>query len=353
MSNDSNKTARNAEAPPPPFYICREHKSTVNYLHLFDKDQYLASCDNDGWIVIWKMQTKRPIKKWKAHQSSCLKVYSIDNDTKLISQGRDNKIHIWKLITAAEEQQQQQMEDLPELISSITYNGVGFCKFACFEAKQAVILCFPSKEELSMFDIYDLTNEHYILQNVNDDTGTLRLGTCMAVQMFVPSNLPQQNEEDHDIKTSFHVLAGYESGMVVLWDLGATRHSERKKILWHRHEHKEPILDLAVDNTHLFGLSSSADNQLCNYSLSTGETVKRITLKKSGVVSLRIRSDNKIFASGGYDNRIRLFSVKTMKPLAILSYHKGSVYSLEFGRENHSLLIGGSEDNRISLWNIY
>jgi hypothetical protein len=56
-----------------------------------------------------------------------------------------------------------------------------------------------------------------------------------------------------------------------------------------------------------------------------------------------------------------------MKPLAILSYHKESVYSLAFtyifpyegsdsSIENEAqdhFLVGGGKDSKISLWNIY
>lgn len=52
-----------------------------------------------------------------------------------------------------------------------------------------------------------------------------------------------------------------------------------------------------------FLISSSADNQICKYSLTTGDIIKKITIKKSGLVALKIRPDNKIFATGGYDGR--------------------------------------------------
>lgn len=37
--------------------------------------------DGDGWIVIWKMRTRRPILKWKAHKDNCLKVTTLKNNT--------------------------------------------------------------------------------------------------------------------------------------------------------------------------------------------------------------------------------------------------------------------------------
>ncbi|KAI8367786.1 WD40-repeat-containing domain protein [Blakeslea trispora] len=293
--------------PPPPEYIFREHKSTVNYVHLFERDQYLASCDSDGWIVIWKLKTRRPIHKWKAHEDSCLKLVVTEVNT-LISQGRDNMIHVWKF--SAENSQ------VPELVSSVVYNGLGFC---------STLLCFPSRDDINM---------RFVLQNVgadrHTDNGSHRHGACMAVQLF------------GTLDTLF-VVAGYESGSIVLWQV----EQNQAKSVWHKKEHTEP------DISRTFILSSSADNQVCKYSVQTGDIIKKITLKKSGMVVLKIRSDNKIFGLGGYDGKIRLFSVKSMTPLAILSYHKDTINGLDFGVENHHWLIGGSQDHRISLWSIF
>jgi WD40 repeat protein len=53
--------------------------------------------------------------------------------------------------------------------------------------------------------------------------------------------------------------------------------------------------------------------------------------------------------------RIRVFSAKTLKPLAVLSFHRESVYSVAFcslPAEKH-YLVGASKDQRISLWTLY
>jgi WD40 repeat protein len=75
---------------------------------------------------------------------------------------------------------------------------------------------------------------------------------------------------------------------------------------------------MSIDHLNSIAISSSADNQICKYSLGTGDIIKKITIKKSGVVAVSIRSDNKIFASGGYDGRFDSTSViiyKLLKPL--------------------------------------
>lgn len=318
--------------PPPPTYILREHRGPVNFIHLFNDDQCLASCDGEGWVVIWRMRTRRPIVKWKAHKESCLKVTTVNNDT-LISQGRDNMIHIWKLSSLNEIE-----ASTPECISSIVYNALGFCKLSCDENNaSSTLLCFPSMDDIALFDVYDLTYQCYVLRNIGQtDSGTHRLGSCMAVELFRASD-------------SLFVAAGYESGKVALWEI---KEEKVARIVWQQQGHTEPVLDLSIDPMNSCLISSSADNQIIKYSLATGDIIKKITIKKSGLVALRIRPDNKLFATGGYDGRIRIFSMKSMKPLAILQYHRDSVYSLDFGK-NDNLLVASSLDNRISLWNIY
>lgn len=112
--------------------------------------------------------------------------------------------------------------------------------------------------------------------------------------------------------------------------------------------------------------------------------------KHAGQQSLQIRNDGKVFATAGWDSKVRVYSVKGMKELAVLKWHKEGCYSVGFadvgvdttlaGRENEetagteiaavekSLTVAeqreqkairthwlavGSKDGKISLWEIY
>lgn len=66
-----------------------------------------------------------------------------------------------------------------------------------------------------------------MLQDIGKaDASRLRLGSCMAVELFRTSD-------------ALFVLAGYESGILVLWEIK----ENQVKIIWHRQEHKEPSKD--------------------------------------------------------------------------------------------------------------
>lgn len=62
-----------------------------------------------------------------------------------------------------------------------------------------------------------------MLRNIGQtDSGTHRLGSCMAVQLFRASE-------------NLFVLAGYESGKVALWEI-----KETGEIIWTQQSHTEP-----------------------------------------------------------------------------------------------------------------
>jgi ASTRA-associated protein 1 len=58
--------------------------------------------------------------------------------------------------------------------------------------------------------------------------------------------------------------------------------------------------------------------------------LKTIQTKHSGQQSLVIRSDSKIFTTAGWDNKVRVYSLSTLKELAVLKWHKEGIYSVAF-----------------------
>lgn len=60
------------------------------------------------------------------------------------------------------------------------------------------------------------------------------------------------------------------------------------------------------------------------------DPLKTINTKHSGQQSLSIRSDGKIFATAGWDSKVRVYSAKTMKELAVLKWHQVGCYAVAF-----------------------
>lgn len=74
------------------------------------------------------------------------------------------------------------------------------------------------------------------------------------------------------------------------------------------------------------------------------EPLKKINTKHSGQQSLKIRSDSRIFATAGWDSKIRVYSVKTMKEVAVLKWHQVGCYAVAFSSLDKDTLTTSQED---------
>ncbi|KAF2630946.1 WD40 repeat-like protein [Macroventuria anomochaeta] len=53
--------------------------------------------------------------------------------------------------------------------------------------------------------------------------------------------------------------------------------------------------------------------------------------KHAGQQSLSVRSDGRLLVTGGWDSRVRIYSAKTLREVAVLKWHKEGVYAVAFG----------------------
>ncbi|TLS28612.1 hypothetical protein PpBr36_01419 [Pyricularia pennisetigena] len=116
------------------------------------------------------------------------------------------------------------------------------------------------------------------------------------------------------------------------------------------------------------------------------EPIRILNTKHAGQQGLRIRSDGRIFATAGWDSRVRVYSCKTMRELAVLKWHQVGCFAVAFSTidaatENQAVgaqdslvsrsgdvtvkekrilhaksahwLAAGSKDGKVSLWEIY
>jgi WD40 repeat protein len=200
----------------------------------------------------------------------------------------------------------------------------------------------------------------------------------------------------HPQTTHLTVIAGYESGHTVVSRLSPT-HSWQ--VLYTAQPHTQPILSLDVSPSKDFYLTSSADAIVAKHPIPViGETLrptieslplKTLHTKHSGQQGLRIRNDGKVFATAGWDTKVRVYATKGLKELAVLKWHKEGCYSLAFAdvqegsaeaenaedekasplvkgsnemtvkqerlwkaKTTHWLAVG-SKDAKVSLWDIY
>jgi WD40 repeat protein len=58
--------------------------------------------------------------------------------------------------------------------------------------------------------------------------------------------------------------------------------------------------------------------------------IKKVNTKHAGQQSLRIRSDGAIFATAGWDARVRVYSTKTLAEVAVCKWHEAGCYAVAF-----------------------
>jgi WD40 repeat protein len=236
---------------------------------------------------------------------------------------------------------------------------------------------------ISQVDIFHLPAAKRI--HTVPGNNSIKGGMVMTVSIF---HYPQTAQ--------LTVIAGYESGHAVVSRLSPT-HSWQ--VLYTAQTHTQPILSLSVSSSKEFYLTSSADAIIAKHPIPVVAETQRPTIesqplntlqtKHSGQQSLRIRNDGKIFATAGWDSKVRVYATKSLKELAVLKWHKEGCYSLVFAdvqedkaeveeteegkgkglikksgemtikqerlwkaKTAHWLAVG-SKDAKVSLWDIY
>ncbi|KAI9052897.1 hypothetical protein LZ554_003169 [Drepanopeziza brunnea f. sp. 'monogermtubi'] len=377
--------------PAQPAYILRGHVSQIHSTAFIRYNSRLVTADADGWIVIWSLATKRPTAVWRAHGAAVLAVRAWGSE-KIITHGKDNKLIVWKL---SEEDEESMSKVLPVetplvprrepwLLHVLYVNTMNFCSFAQWSLQRSdeeLLLAVPNTLSSETVDIFHLPSSKRIHTVPNPPS--LKGGMVMAVSIF-----------EHAQTGLLTVVAGYESGHTTV-----SQFSElRWKPLYVSQAHAQPILSLDVSPAKDFYLTSSADAIIGKHPIPCAAEniimavedmpLKTLQSRHSGQQGLVIRNDGKVFATAGWDSRVRVYSVKAFKELAVLKWHKEGCYSVAFSDvESESViendtageskdlvrregamtvreerlwkaktahwLAAGSKDGKVSLWDIY
>ncbi|PWY95894.1 WD repeat protein [Aspergillus sclerotioniger CBS 115572] len=425
------------QPPATPTYILRGHAAAIHALQIFHQNLRLVSGDADGWIVVWDLVFKRPLAVWKAHDGAVLEVkgFSFRNGavTEVFTHGRDHKLRAWRFSIQDEEILQKTLPvdytptssaaPQPWLVHSLPVNALNFCAFSMVflppsksdtesgtpeapsESKSlsSALIAVPNALDSGAIDLFHLPQERRIC-TIPADMET-KTGMVMAANLVLSAS------------GELYVASAYEDGHVMVLgcrgplyekDLAKNAKTSWKwEKLYVCRAHSQPALSIHVSPAGDYFFSSSADAVLAKHPIPVlgaagyrEETpIKSINTKHAGQQGVRIRSDGKIFATAGWDSRVRVYSCKTMKELAVLKWHKDGCYAVGFADvagleseastgetttpqggddkvdtqlttraefslatvhrqrnqkvQNTHWLAAGSKDGKISLWDIY
>ena len=166
-----------------------------------------------------------------------------------------------------------------------------------------------------------------------------------------------------------YLLTGWESGMTAVQVYAGSAGGGEWHTVYASTPHSQPVLSLSLlpTNDDFFGyrkyFTSAADQLIASHTIpmprssstellfTDPEKPKVIDTKHAGQQSLSTRNDGKIFATAGWDGRVRVYSTKTMKELACLKWHREGIYAVAFAEimgEQSDDLAGGRLDTELA-----
>lgn len=312
--------------------------------------------------------------------------------------GRDHRLRVWRIeiegfgrldvklpMEGADARQNRQ----PWLLHSMAVNALNFCTFAlCPENPAGPELCTSKQEELDAkpviesdgagdgicspekwhsgedyqpiliaspngldqggIDIFHLPSEHRVCKLPSDTD--IKTGMVMALGLL-----------HHPITNNLLLVSGYEDGSTMVHACDKVERPESvwkwRKMLLSR-PHTQPILSLDIHPSAEFYFTSSADAIIAKFDVPTpkssievtSQANKIVNTKHAGQQGLVMRSDGKIFATAGWDCRVRVYSAKTLKEVAVLRWHKEACYAVAFAVIEPSLKSGKDSDETKSQY---
>lgn len=288
--------------------------------------------------------------------------------------GRDHKLCVWELRGDDDASLDKTLpvdvagssasgkRERPALLHCLPVNALNFCAFSMMyidvpgqaspehprQAKRKpranVLFAVPNALDSGGIDIFHLPSERRITTISSDPEN--KTGMVMAVNLF------QSASGDINVVSAYedgHVMAFIHRGPVspADFEIGniASKPWEWRKLYMSR-PHTQPVLSLDVSPMHDYFTTSAADALIVKHPIPHPDSpgylpaatsvenspLKTVNTKHSGQQGLRIRSDGKVFATAGWDSRVRVYSGKTMKELAVLKWHKEGCYTVSFGQ---------------------
>ncbi|XP_015922342.1 guanine nucleotide-binding protein subunit beta-like protein 1 [Parasteatoda tepidariorum] len=318
--------------PPLPFFILHGHEGNITALEFnnetddtIDIKPTLLSGSDAGEIFIWNLQSFRTLFKFISPMKKpimFLKYYK----SKLFIQSKDGVINVWSYDNFNW-----------TVIRNFESDSVAFCASVFWLSDNKAFITLYNQDE-HLLDIYNLEEERKSKQLKMDASK----GLCMCLKVI-------------KLHGKQFFLAGFENGAIELRDGedGNEVHS------MNFHEGLVTCLDYDLELKNR-GISGGADKFLQTWSISDNfqiENVCQLALTEPGVSDVKIRHDGKIVIAAGWDFSIKIFSWKTLKPLAILNFHEQTIHSLACSPfpidKKNSVFASGSKDKNIALWTIY
>lgn len=227
------------------------------------------------------------------------------------------------------------------LVESFKTSSYGFCAATVFPTESMTYLVAPTGDQDSL-TFFDFNTSEELCSVMHKTTENMR-EMCICINLFLEGK-------------KLFLLMGYDSGYISLWDYELNKEVSRLQC------HPEVILCLDFDSKHENrGISGSVDDTLQVWKKTEDNQlvkVHHITVTNPGINAVKIRDDGRIVMTGGQDGGVRMFSWKSLKPIAVLFCHKEPIFPLQWSKERFdkkksTILVSGSKDKNITVAKVF
>ncbi|KAK0627300.1 WD40-repeat-containing domain protein [Immersiella caudata] len=381
------------DRPPQPKSILRGHKASVHAAAFVRGNERLLTGDADGFVIAWDLTIMRPRAVWQAHSNALLGLSGWGHE-RVVTHGRDNKLIVWKLGPHDEERLSttlpldpgSETRPQPWILHMLEINTMNFCSFSpcptsahlSFETSAEMLVAVPNTLASEAIDIFHLpSQERHHTVKVGDNNGMV-----MALSLLYLAEsltLIAGYENGRTLVSQLSIQRGWEvkyqakchSQPILSLDVSPSREyfltssadaiiakhplplakppretgsatsSEKKGVIADISDATsaktatKPLLSVALAAQHQ-PVSTSTTPQTTNAGAGeaqvaiTAEPLKVVNTKHAGQQSLQVRSDGRVFVTAGWDSKIRVYSSKTMKGVAVLKWHQVGCYAAAF-----------------------
>ncbi|DBA02355.1 TPA: hypothetical protein N0F65_007174 [Lagenidium giganteum] len=328
--------AEAAKKAPEPLGLLRGHEAAVHCTSFLTTSSVVSGAA-DGVVKLWNLKTRRATSSFACHSTAgVLHCCSLDNGARFVTHGRDGLIKVWD--AAAFGGDQQPVHSFR--CDSYTFTKVAPRRWSSHTATPGIdqlLICPGSDaEKVLVYDMRESGSSPVALFSAPTD-GTKR-GMFMSLCVVEAHSHP-------------YVVAGFEGGQLAVFDARSGF-----KMLCETKISSNPLLALDVAEDGASALCGPSDDEISQATIDYGMAMIDVKpffrCNRGGLGIIRIRPDQRIFATGGTDHRVRIFHHQKLKPLAILKHHTESVFAMDFSPDN-ALLVSGAKDKKIALWSIY
>ncbi|RDW39325.1 ASTRA-associated protein 1 [Yarrowia lipolytica] len=362
---------------PVPVALLRGHTHPVTSLRFYNA--FLVSGDESGWVFWWSLVTRRPLAIWKAHHEAILSLVWMD-ETHLLTQGRDDKLYVWRLELDAQGKSGLSVKPPSSLVAddptdypkpwltySLTVNSLNFCQVAWVNG----LLAKPDLDSSDKVELLEWTDGAFrvVWNDIYPRLNGIKTGIVMDLNIM--------NKK---------LIVGYEGGAVAVFDI-SDRNRYTPVLNYYVVSHVQPVLSVRAHPTKKEFVSSSADSLIVKHpikdqvvpeeemeepepaknserppspkivevedspeleppknvvrgfdvpglELDEGIEVKEeekpeskpldaVNVRHSGLSSLQLDSDGDLIMTAGWDGKVRLFTYDDISKVSVFHEREG------------------------------